>query len=88
MALYYDEIEIEDFTYDKERDLYTYPCPCGDKFQISTAQLRNGEDIARCPSCSLIVRVIYDPEDFMDSSSDSDDEMRNSLLTNLDIAVS
>lgn len=36
MSSYYDEIEIEDFTYDKEKDIYTYPCPCGDKFQIST----------------------------------------------------
>lgn len=25
------------------------------------AQLQEGEDIARCPSCSLIIRVIYDP---------------------------
>ena len=23
-------------------------------------ELENGEDVARCPSCSLIVRVIYD----------------------------
>ena len=25
------------------------------------SQLQGGEDIARCPSCSLIIRVIYDP---------------------------
>jgi diphthamide biosynthesis protein 3 len=25
------------------------------------AQLQEGEDIARCPGCSLIIRVIYDP---------------------------
>lgn len=24
-------------------------------------ELHDGEDIARCPSCSLILRVIYDP---------------------------
>jgi diphthamide biosynthesis protein 3 len=24
-------------------------------------QLQEGEDIARCPSCSLMIRVIYDP---------------------------
>lgn len=23
-----------------------------------------GEEVAKCPSCSLYVRVIYDPEDF------------------------
>lgn len=27
---------------------------------IKQAELENGEDVARCPSCSLIVRVIYD----------------------------
>jgi len=43
---------------------YTYPCPCGDVFQITTEELRDGEEIARCPSCSLIIRVIYDVEDF------------------------
>ncbi|XP_076343741.1 diphthamide biosynthesis protein 3-like isoform X2 [Tachypleus tridentatus] len=26
--------------------------------------LENGEEVATCPSCSLIVKVIYDPEDF------------------------
>ena len=34
MASFYDEIEIEDFVFDSELDLYTFPCPCGDKFQI------------------------------------------------------
>lgn len=24
-----------------------------------------GEDVAQCPSCSLLIRVIYDPEDFV-----------------------
>lgn len=27
--------------------------------------LEAGEDIATCPSCSLIVRVIYDPDVFI-----------------------
>jgi diphthamide biosynthesis protein 3 len=35
MAAFYDEIEIEDFTYDEEKEMFTYPCPCGDKFQIT-----------------------------------------------------
>lgn len=36
MSAFYDEVEIEDFEYDEELDVYTYPCPCGDKFSIST----------------------------------------------------
>lgn len=35
MSVFHDEIEIEDFEYDKEEEIYYYPCPCGDRFQIS-----------------------------------------------------
>jgi diphthamide biosynthesis protein 3 len=67
----YDDIEIEDMEFDEETGNYTYPCPCGDKFVISLEDLLDGEDIAPCPSCSLKIRVIYDPEDFL---LDDDDE--------------
>lgn len=56
----YDEVEIEDMTFDKDLQIYHYPCPCGDKFEISLADLREKEDIAVCPSCSLMIRVIFD----------------------------
>lgn len=56
----YDEIEIEDMTYDPTLQIYHYPCPCGDRFEIAVADLRDGEDIAVCPSCSLMIRVIFD----------------------------
>lgn len=61
MGAYYDEIEIEDMAWDAEKRVYHYPCPCGDRFEISRRQLADYEDIATCPSCSLIIRVIYDP---------------------------
>lgn len=60
MASFYDEIELEDFEYEQSSQTYFYPCPCGDRFQISLEELKNGEEIARCPSCSLMLRVIYD----------------------------
>lgn len=65
MSVYHDEIEIEDFEYDEETETYYYPCPCGDKFEITKEDLQNGEDVAKCPSCSLMLKVIYDLEDFM-----------------------
>ena len=34
-SIIYDEIEIEDFDFDPEMKIFYYPCPCGDKFQIS-----------------------------------------------------
>ena len=76
----------------QEASMFYYPCPCGDKFQISIDELLDGEgarrgnvprprgwrglrahakrgcgvspiaDIAHCPSCSLLLRVIYDEE--------------------------
>ncbi|KAL5593980.1 hypothetical protein BROUX41_001032 [Berkeleyomyces rouxiae] len=59
----YDEIEIEDMEYDEDMETYFYPCPCGDRFQIALLDLRDSEDIAVCPSCSLMIRVIYDVDD-------------------------
>lgn len=59
----YDEIEIEDMTYDATLEIYHYPCPCGDRFEIAIADLREKEDIAVCPSCSLMIRVIFEVDD-------------------------
>lgn len=61
MVRVYDEVELDDMSYDEAKDVFHFPCPCGDRFEISMAQLRDAEDIARCPSCSLIIRVIFDP---------------------------
>ncbi|XP_037552272.1 DPH3 homolog [Nematolebias whitei] len=65
MAVFHDEVEIEDFEFDEETETYSFPCPCGDRFLITKEDLENGEEVATCPSCSLIVRVIYDKELFM-----------------------
>uniref|UniRef100_A0A093VEP4 Diphthamide biosynthesis protein 3 n=1 Tax=Talaromyces marneffei PM1 TaxID=1077442 RepID=A0A093VEP4_TALMA len=45
----YDEIEIEDMTFDSNLQIYTYPCPCGDRFEIAIDSLRDGEEIAEEP---------------------------------------
>ena len=63
-AMVYEEVEIDEMDYDEEQGLYTYECPCGDLFQISEEELAEGEEIAYCPSCSLVIRVLYDPADF------------------------
>ena len=65
MTSFYDEVEIEDFEYDRETETFYYPCPCGDKFEITLEDLQDGEEVARCPSCSLILRVIYEEEDVL-----------------------
>ncbi|PAV62661.1 hypothetical protein WR25_20396 [Diploscapter pachys] len=65
MSVFHDEVEIEDFEFDEDLQIYHYPCPCGDRFEISKEMLERGEDVAQCPSCSLIIRVIYDPDQFV-----------------------
>ncbi|KAK6240499.1 hypothetical protein SCA6_005888 [Theobroma cacao] len=65
----YDDVEIEDMQWSDELQAYTYPCPCGDLFQITKEELKLGEEIARCPSCSLYITVIYNAEDFADDKS-------------------
>ena len=72
----YDEIEIEDMTFDKTLQVYHYPCPCGDRFEIGIADLRDGEEIAVCPSCSLMIKVIFD------LVSESRPHLSELLLTN------
>ncbi|XP_065808231.1 DPH3 homolog [Labrus bergylta] len=60
MSVFHDEVEIEDFEFDEETETFYFPCPCGDKFAISKEDLENGEEVASCPSCSLLVKVIYE----------------------------
>lgn len=35
MSVFHDEIEIEDFEFDEDEGVYHYPCPCGDRFEIT-----------------------------------------------------
>lgn len=67
----YDEIEIEDMTFDPAMQIYHYPCPCGDRFEIAIDDLRDGEEIAVCPSCSLMIKVIFDLSDLPSADNGS-----------------
>jgi len=60
MSNVYEEVEIEDMIYDEKTQVYSYSCPCGDRFVINLEDLLDGEDIAHCPSCTLRIKVIYD----------------------------
>jgi len=87
MTSYYDEVEIEDFEWDEDAEKYFYPCPCGDRFEISKEELCAGEDVATCPSCSLLLKVIYDPDQFV---ADSEEQVATSPLSSsvgVEIAV-
>lgn len=51
MSIYHDEIEIEDFEYDEDDEVYYYPCPCGDRFEITKVSFLSASIFARlnCP---------------------------------------
>lgn len=81
----YDEIEFEDMTYDPETMIYSYPCPCGDRFKVTLEDLWDGEDVADCQSCTLYIEVIYDEEDLHplpddDGDDDEDDGNNNQII--------
>lgn len=85
----YDQIEIEDMTFDPALQIYHYPCPCGDRFEISIDDLRDGENIAVCPSCSLMIEVIFEPVcmSFEGTSGESADESWQEDLPGVPVAV-
>ena len=71
----YEEVEIEDMKFDEETQIYSYPCPCGDKFSISLEELLDGEEIATCPSCTLRIRVNFDEESLPPLRQEEDEEV-------------
>lgn len=70
----YDEVDLDEMDFDEDTRTWSYPCPCGDLFAITEDQLYDGEEIATCPSCSLKLRVRYDPDEFMLSTEDESEE--------------
>jgi len=84
----YEEIEIEDMDFDPAERVYTYPCPCGDKFRITLDELWDGEDIAKCPSCTLRIMVIYEIDDLPPLPDDDDDALESQEIQDHDIEQS
>ena len=62
---FYDHIDIVEFDFNRDLQIFTYPCPCGDLFVISLDDLLNEETVARCDSCSLLVFVVYQKDEIM-----------------------
>lgn len=58
----YDTIELADMEF--QDSTFYYPCPCGDLFELTLADLLNGWRIATCPSCSLRIGVCVTDEQF------------------------
>ena len=67
----YDEVDLEDMEWNQDLKAYTYQCPCGDFFQITLEELKAGEDIAHCPSCSLVLLVVYEHDDLPEDEEEA-----------------
>jgi diphthamide biosynthesis protein 3 len=57
---HYESISILEMTLSDDGDLLTYPCPCGDTFELEVRAFRLGKDVAQCPTCSLTIKVLLE----------------------------
>uniref|UniRef100_A0A7M4FR42 DPH-type MB domain-containing protein n=1 Tax=Crocodylus porosus TaxID=8502 RepID=A0A7M4FR42_CROPO len=64
-TLYFPHTYFTDIRAGKDFMTSLGPAPCPKGKKSAGEDLENGEDVATCPSCSLLVRVIYDQEQFM-----------------------
>ena len=53
----YETVHLSEMEFDEAEGLYFYQCPCGDYFEITTADLEAGKRIANCQSCTLRILV-------------------------------
>ncbi|CAG9472247.1 diphthamide biosynthesis protein 3, putative [Plasmodium vivax] len=67
----YEEVKLEDFEFDETIKTFFYPCPCGDIFEVTLEGILKGEDVLRCPSCSLTIKIVYSPNDLKKYTSDA-----------------
>ena len=72
----HEEVPLAEMELDEELDGYLYDCPCGDEFFISIEDLKQGLNIAECPSCSLKIRVLFDHKKFLQQFNTKLDEIK------------
>lgn len=60
---HYEEVPLEEMIIAEEKDRLLFPCPCGDLFEISLDDFSKGGDVAKCPACSLTIRIIFTVEE-------------------------
>ncbi|GKT87447.1 diphthamide biosynthesis protein 3 [Colletotrichum tofieldiae] len=78
----YDEIEIEDMTYDEDMQIYHYPCPAA----TSSRSLWPTCATTRTLPCSLMIRVIFDKDDLPKDPED-DPELAEEPATQIPVAA-
>lgn len=54
---------MTEMTLSEDKLRLLYPCPCGDLFEIMIEDIRAGESVAQCPTCSLTIQILYTAEE-------------------------
>ncbi len=55
----YEEMDLDDFSYDAQLNLYRAHCRCTSKLVIDEGDLTNGRDLITCTGCSSVTRIAY-----------------------------
>ena len=71
------EAELSSMTSCDRGNMWTYPCRCGDDFQVGREDLESGYEVFSCPGCSLNLRVLV--IDANDASGGSEQEKSEQL---------
>ena len=58
---FYEEVALDEMELHDGK--LTYPCPCGDTFELTFEDFFQGSEVAQCPTCSLTIRVIASADD-------------------------
>lgn len=54
-----DTIDEEELEHDEEDNIFTYPCRCGNDYEITETDASFKVDYVSCTSCSLALKIIY-----------------------------
>ena len=55
-----DTVPFDDFDYEADEEVYTYPCRCGSEFLLTKFDIQLLYDYVCCATCSLTIKITYD----------------------------
>lgn len=55
------EVDLDEMDYSEDTRTFFYPCRCGEGFTVKEEELEKGVECVCCSSCSLMIRLLYQP---------------------------
>ena len=56
-------VDLDAMDYSQETGVYSTRCRCGASYTLAEAEMERGVDTVCCSTCSLAIRVLYQPAD-------------------------